>query len=261
MAQAFFVILGQSNGGFYGDVALPGCPWPGQVGYNFLNNTFAPYVDPFPGWAIPGGPGSGGSIWSRLGYLLYANPANPWDMIVWAPLIKEAQSSALWRPDGVCFPRITALKANWAAHNPPFQPTAYLWINGETDAWVTSMPYGYHTESVRQMVTAIRATGDNAPVFTSISTTCRAGAGGPDFGGLPQHEQMERLRRQDEMQREQHLLPDVLAHLNVRRGPNHDLISTHSRFDFCHYNSNGQYIAARQWEKVLLNAHAQRVIQ
>jgi hypothetical protein len=260
MAYIIIGILGQSNGGCYGPVRCPG-PWPGQVSFNYLNGQFSPWVDPLPGFAVPPGNNTGGSIWGRLGYLFHADPQNPWqDMICIAPLIKDAHSSAVWRPDGMCYPRIAALRASLAANNPPLQVGAWLWLNGETDAHETQMPYGYHTESVRLMVEGMRAAGDHAPVFTSVCTHCRSPETGYDYEApaVSREGRLARLRRQADLQHEQALMPGVLCNCGVFPGPNHDLIR--DRFDGCHFGDWGQWVAAEQWHETLKAAHAVGVI-
>lgn len=268
MGQIVLVALGQSNSIFYGRTPwpLPGNTYaPGGVFFNYLTGLFTPAADPLPGFVTPG-PGYGGSIWTRLMYLLSAEPAGPrkpWaDLVCVAPIGHASGPSEVWRQGGSSFPRIAAVRAAMAANNPPLTIGGYMWLNGETDGRDLSLAYGQHTENVRSLVEGIRAQGDNAPFFAAACTTCRIGVG-LSFDEVDGPTRTPLIKRQTSLRLEQSRLPDVLAHLNVKRGPDHDgAIAPESpgRWDRCHFGDVGQFVAAEQWRETLLDAHAAGIL-
>lgn len=265
MSKVFLVALGQSNSIFYGHTPwpLPGnTTAPGAVLYNYLNDQFTPAADPLPGFATPG-PGYGGSIWTRLLYLLSIEPAGPrrpWpEMVCIAPIGHASASSAVWRQDGPSFSRIAQVRA--AAANIGMQIGGYLWMNGETDGADLSMPYGQHTANVQNLVEGIRLAGDNAPFFAAQCTTCRNGVG-PSFELLDGPTRTAKIKRLASLRLEQSRLPYELAWANVRRGPDLDVIAPTppSRWDGCHLGDVGQFVAAEMWRETLLDSSAAGVI-
>ena len=265
MSKIVLVALGQSNSIFYGHTPwpLPGNNTaPGAVFYNYLTGLFTPAADPLPGFTIPG-PGYGGSIWTRLMYLLSIEPAGPrkpWpDMVCIAPIGHASAGSAVWRQDGPSFPRIAQVRAAVAALG--LSIGGYLWMNGETDGADLSMSYGQHTANVQNLVEGIRLQGCDAPFFAAGCTTCRNGVG-PSFEQIDGPTRTPKIKRVTSLRLEQSRLPDVLAWAGVERGPDLDIIAATapSRWDGCHLGDIGQFVAAEMWRETLLDASANQII-
>lgn len=260
MSNATFLIAGQSNANFCGDARWMQ-PGAGQVFYTLETNTFQQAYDSFPGWPSTPTITTGGSIWSRLGYILAAQPAPIWDSVCFAPVAVNGSSSESWTPSGANFNRFISARGCLSSWGKPL--TAIIWMQGETDA-LEYAPDGAYYDNVISMVDGLRFNGVACPVFVAICTECKlygpspGTPAGADFQLIPQpSERLNRWRWQERVQAEQRAL-QLRADKGIYAGANTDAIR--GRYDGCHLNSIGQYAAALRWFEVLTAAKANNII-
>lgn len=251
-------IIGQSLAGTSG--SHPYSPaGGGQIFFNYeLRDhptlAYQPAADPLPGW-----PGPGGTIWSRLGYIA-AHPGNPkiWDKWCYGLAPINGSSSSAWVPGQPGYTRIQTMRQRLAAVGMPIK--CWIWMNGELDG-MSDHPPDFHFNNVRAMVYQMRADGDNAPVFVAMETTYQQHAGamcGPMFQGLWPEIRAKRVKWQTRVQSEQYRLPDPA--LGIYRGADMDLIDCTGRYDGGHLNAVGAYFAAEMWYGVIRDAHSAGII-
>lgn len=255
--DAVFLIIGQSEHGFSGNVAQTVAA-TGALFFNMADGAFYTLADPLPGW---GTVGNGGSIWSRFGHLYQSVPNKPWPRVIFVMAAIPGSSSGSWTPTGANFAPY-AVGAYSAMVQRGFTPTAFLWGQGSKDnvAMVAgTVSTGQHTANVTAMVSGLRAAGITAPVIQARCCLCRqdtaanpAVALAPDFDACGQSDRLTRLNAEFQIQKEQAAIPAALASIGVRDGPNLDSISAGHRWDGNHMDSFGQEIAALLWLDVLL---------
>jgi len=244
------IVAGQSNAGSYGDVAYyePN----NDVQFYFGNGKCYPLADALAGFPVPPMPNSGGSIWTRFASIYHAAYPSG-GRIIYANIARNGVPIQNWRaPDGQDYPRIQQAVTGLAAKGWT-DIRAMLFMGGETDAMA---PYGsgaLATSALNTMVDGIRANGNSFPVFVGIVSTCRfktdGTSAGTDFQALSRTEAASRMAKQHEIQSA--LMKIEAPVKGLYAGANTDLISPSSRWDNCHLNGYGQWLAAQMWFDLL----------
>lgn len=248
-------IIGQSLAGPSGNT--PYAPAAaGQIFWNIerigLADEFYPAADPMAGWYGSGG----GTIWSRLGYLMAHQPTPLYDQVCYAIAAAPGTGSYYWRGDQPGMQRIRLTRQRLALQG--MRVSCWFWMNGELDASLDH-PGGYHRDNVLNMVGQMRADGDLAPVFVAKETTYQQYNGvpcGPMFQGLGPELRLARSAWQTRVQDEQHELRHNYANLGIYPGANMDLIDSTGRYDGGHLNAAGSDFAALLWFGVIAEAKA-----
>ena len=216
-----FVALtfGQSNGANYAQgrhAALP------QV-YFYEGSRCSAGRDP-----LPGAGGSGGSVWSRLGYELVRS--GRYDTIVFAGIAVSATGMAQWRVGGLLHASLISALQEMRAQG--LEPTHLLWQQGETDA-KQQVPAATYRQLFLAMAQSIREAGFSAPLYIAVSTYCKG-------------------RRSDEIRHAQIALAHDTPELHLRPGPDTDALrGPRWRYDDCHFSSEGASAAAVLWARAL----------
>lgn len=241
------IVAGQSNAGSYGDVAHYQANSDVQLWFG--TGTCYPLADGLAGFSPPPG-GGGGSIWTRFASIYHAaNPAG--GRIVLVDIANNGVPIQNWRQAGPDYPRIAMAVGALAVKG--WSPRVMLFMGGETDAMA---PYGSQaatTASLLSMVDGMRANGYTFPVFVGLSTTCRFKLNGTDagvdFNLLTRAEAAARLAKQFDIQTG--ILNAVDASRGLHIGVNTDLLGGAARWDRCHLNDYGQWVAAQMWFDML----------
>lgn len=216
------LVCGQSHAGNYGTPPANG----GAGVYAFADHTLFVAKDP-----LPGGDGYGGSIWSRLGALLRLDGRH--DAVVFAIAAEGSTRVADWAPGGRLHPRLEMRLQELATAG--LTPDAFLWLQGETDAWDPATAGADHAEKLVAVLAAVRRVFPNVPAVLATSTYGR---------GMMVNTQVRAAVRQVAG------LPGNFA------GPDLDLLGEAFRSDGVHLNAEGLEAAAQQWQRSLDHALA-----
>jgi hypothetical protein len=211
------LVFGQSNAGNFGNE-----PMEAAAGvYSFYRGRCYRAKDP-----LPGGDGSGGSIWSRLGSMLIESGV--YEKIIFVPASKGATTVGDWGPDGRMHYLLKLALRDALASG--FVFTHLLWQQGENDGFAGT-GFEEYEESFILMLDTIREAGVKAPVYVAVSTRCLR---------LPVPEVRKALKNLPKLR------PDILP------GPDTDELGPAERYDGCHFNSEGLEKAARLWLNKLI---------
>lgn len=125
---------------------------------------------------------------------------------------------------------------NLNAISEKYTVTDMLWHQGETDLnWGVST--SQYAASFSDMVSTVRATNVTAPIFVSIASLCNGG----DYPNNITNAQLEIINQIS----------------GVELGVNTDeLLPSTMRHDNCHFNEQGQRLAANEAAKLIVNYHA-----
>lgn len=268
--DAVFIVVGQSNGGFYGNVANT-TPSANTLFFNIHDNNFYDCSDPLPGWTIPPGTGTGGSIWSHLGDLYDQSGYKPWNRIIILPAVFYGSSSGSWAPNQPAYNDMLISSYNKMVAK-GFDVTAFIWMNGETDAigvGQNSFPAGEHLNQVEGMLNHLRNVDNiDTPFLIGKCSLCRlefstspsGSPAGPDYDFLPDNQRLPRLGGESQIRNEQHQLAYSPLTNNVYPGADTDLVGGSHRWDNCHLDHYGQYLSAKMWLDLLLRYKQQNII-
>lgn len=222
LAQRPFVILalGQSNSGNH---AAP------EYGANPAIQLMHAGTCAITGDPLPGGTGSGGSVWSLL-------PAKLQSMgfvqpVVLQLLAVESTSIDDWtRATSPLRQRlITTFTSNALAG---LLPDLVLWQHGEADARANTSPSKY-AAGLHKLARTLEYSGSRAPIMLARSTVCRSTPHQP--------------------------LRAVVGKLAAKPGrfvpgPDTDqVVDQGSRFDGCHFSNAGRHAAAQLWAQAIVN--------
>lgn len=176
---------------------------------------------------LPGGTGSGGSVWQRLPTLLtQMGEARP---VVLSVLAVDATTMDDWtRPDSPVRHRLASQLASMRHLGLP--PHFILWQQGEADARMGTSATDY-AEGLDKLAAILDEAGANAPVLLARSTICRT-------------EPSEEIHRAIETQ--------ISANRRWHGGPDTDtLTGDELRNGGCHFTALGLDRAARMWATAL----------
>lgn len=125
---------------------------------------------------------------------------------------------------------------NLNAISEKYTVTDMLWHQGESDLkWGVST--SQYIASFSDLVATVRAANVTAPIFVSIASFCNGG----DYPNNITNAQLEIINQIS----------------GVERGVNTDeLLPTEMRHDNCHFNEQGQRLAASEAAKLIVNYHA-----
>ena len=214
---AVIVVYGQSNAANYGTSRYAAR----EAVDNFdpaTGRCFAA-VDP-----LLGTDGSGGNFATRLGDILIQ--AGRYNRVILVPIAVEGASlSAL---NNAYADRIENVIAKLKAAK--LVPTHLLFQQGEKDAMMATTPAQYVSQ-LHRIVARFRAAGFEAPFYLSQSTKC----------DLADPKNSAAVRAGQELA--------IDATLNIRRGPDTDMIGNDGRNpnDGCHMNETGTLANAALW--------------
>lgn len=209
--------LGQSNAGNHGTSSTR----PEEPVTLIAEGKCVKAADP-----LPGGTGTGASIWQRLPALLsMQHDARP---VVLSVLAVDATSIEDWTsPD-------SPLKARLASHVASMRhlglaPALVLWQQGEADAQLATSVDEYAT-GLRRLATALNEAGANAPIILARSTICRSGPS-------------KAIRRSIDA--------TVANDHRFRLGPDTDGLSSDAFRNGCHLTDEGLDRAADMWARTI----------
>lgn len=205
-----FLVLGQSNAANHGDPR--GASEHGAVWWE--GQCFA-LADP-----VPGGTGSGGSVWPRFADAWFARTG---ERSLFVVLGVDATSVGEWAGNAHLVGSLAGLMAEMERHR--LQPDAVFWQQGEADArrGTTASVYA---ERLAVVIERLRAAGVSSPVFLARSTRCRSDAFEPVRLAI------SRL---------------VDSHVDILAGPDTDQVALEARHDGCHFGAEGLDQAALAW--------------
>jgi hypothetical protein len=171
---------------------------------------------------LPGGTGTGGSIWQRLPALLsaqgYPQP------IALSVLAVDATSIADWTgPHSPLKDRLISHLASM--HRLGLTPNFILWQQGEADAQLGTSSDDYAV-GLGRLATMLREAGMNVPIILASSTICRST---PNMT----------IRRAIES--------TLLSDNHFRQGPDTDILSGETFRNGCHLTAIGLDSAAKMW--------------
>jgi len=205
--------LGQSNAGNHGSAPTHAAE-PVTV---FADGKCVIATDP-----LPGGTGTGGSIWQRLPALLaQQKESRP---IVLSPLAVDATTIDDWtNPSSPLAKRLVSHVASMKHRGLP--PDLVLWQQGEADALrgTGSEQYSAGLDRLAAMLTEV---GNDAPLVLARSTICRS---------PPSTEIRTAIEGR------------VSTNQRFRLGPDTDTLSSDSVRNSCHLTSAGLDSAAKMW--------------
>lgn len=214
MRPLVILALGQSNAANHGS--------PGQRPWEpvtlVAEGKCISAVDP-----LPGGTGTGGSIWQRLpAALRELQTTTP---VVVSVLAVEASSIDEWtRRDSALRQRLMEHVAS--LRRVELMPAFVLWQQGEADAR-NGIKAAEYAQQLEALTAIIEAAGAHAPIILARSTICRS---------APNDE----IRNAIESK--------TVSDHRFRLGPDTDLLSGERfRYDGCHLTTDGLRSAARMW--------------
>lgn len=230
-AGAHFVVMGQSNAGCHAQRRT--VTQTGKVFAEYLGET-VPYADPVRGtttweWGE-------GSIWGLVGDALVSSGKYP--NVTFTNISRGGSSVEAWsREDWEAMPRF------WGDEQPAFdlidetflriQPTAVIWMQGESDRGNDPVAYAY---ALLNVVRHVRQYTD-APFYVGVATFCG------DAGG------------DEAIRQAQYGIVSANPELNLRHGADTDIAAPLAdrmfHADHCHLSWSGQQAAAQAWFEVL----------
>lgn len=154
--------IGQSN------AANHGC-CRGRAGiqiYALHEDNYYTAVDP-----MPGGSGSGGSVWTRLGPRLLEKPGV--ESVVFACVAQGSSSVESWVRQGSNFWRIESALQSFSSNN--VKISVVVWHQGETESWSRHSDGYFYQEKLKEVILSLRSLGIDAPIF--VCQTSRDGEG------------------------------------------------------------------------------------
>ncbi len=203
--------LGQSNAGNHGETRADSA-----FGVLWAEGNCYRIVDP-----LPGGTGSGGSIWSRLASILGTQKLR--NELIVSVLAVDATQAVNWVQPGPISTELT--RTADALRSQRLTVSAVLWQQGEADARAATSKEDY-SAALTILIDRLRAVGISGPVLLARSTRCRAPSSA--------------------------VVRDATARVvetepNVYLGPDTDALGDEFRFDGCHFNDAGLQRAALMW--------------
>lgn len=206
--------LGQSNAANHGERTST----PSNPIILFANSKCILATDP-----LPGGTGSGSSIWSRLPrHLSMRNPKRP---LVLSVIGIDATTITDWTSQQSPLPRLlTAHVKSMKAFG--LLPQVVLWQQGEADARLGTSSEAYGA-GLGKLANYLTDAGSDAPILLALSTVCRAE---PNIA----------IRTA--------ISTIALKNDRFKVGPDTDALNAADmRFDACHFSITGLNLAAKLW--------------
>lgn len=176
---------------------------------------------------LPGGTGTGSSIWQRLPALLSTQKdSRP---IVLSVMAVDATSIADWTAAR------SPLGARLTAHVTTMRqlglaPDLVLWQQGEADAR-SGTGSGDYAAGLARLAAMLGEAGSNAPIILARSTVCLSGPNAAIRGAI--ESTVSRDRR-------------------FRLGPDTDTLSAETFREGCHLTSEGLESAAKMWAATII---------
>lgn len=205
--------LGQSNAGNHGSPPSGTAAPVTLIGEGKCISATAP---------LPGGTGTGDSIWQRLPALLSTQKETR--PIVLSILAVDATSIADWTsPHSPLRERLAAHVASM--HRLGLAPDLILWQQGEADARRGTSANEYVT-GLGLLAAALNEAGANAPIILARSTVCRSSPSAAIRGAVE---------------------ATVASDRRFRLGPDTDALSGDTFRNGCHLTAEGLDSAAKMW--------------
>jgi len=220
------LVMGQSNAANAGSELFSS---PCINTFNFYQGKYYPLKDP-----LLGANGNGGSVWSRLGYMLIEN--NFANVVIVAPVAVGGTTIEQWISGGDLNYLIGETIGHLNAAN--LTVTHVLWHQGESNnsiLYPNSTPAQNamtYASNFRLLVDHLRNLGIQSPIFPAVATRC---------ADLTPDVYLQ--------QAQQNLAVDSLGVFN---GPNTDILGLEYRYDECHFNGEGLDVHAILWLNSLL---------
>lgn len=214
------LVMGQSNAANHADPAPAGGAPGSQMPVLHLGGCG------LAGAPVPGGTGTGGSLWPAVNQALGGRWAGR--PIVWAEIAVDASTIGEWTAPN------SQLRTYWQQQidrikGTPWPVVAVLWQQGEADARDRTAMADYR-DALAALRTGVAARGIDAPWWIARSTYCP-----PHDGGQVREAVRELL---------------VIPNSGFREGPDTDTISLPLR-NGCHFTAEGAARAAAMWAEVL----------
>ncbi len=251
---------GQSNHGFYGSVADTAVA-PNALFYNGLDGLWYECADSLPGYAVPPGTGTGGSIARSFAGQYNAGATKPWNRMIHATAVTYGSRSSSWVPGQSNFTHLVNVHNNLVSTG--FTPSAILVALGEADNvdlfYGLQNPGDYYNNFIA-MTDGLRAGGITTPIILSICSLCRLKTSvsphlpiGPDFEPEVPADRPKRFECETQIMLEQANLIINQQGRGIYAGPNLNAISANRRWDGVHLDNYGQFYGGSGWlGKVLL---------
>lgn len=224
------LVLGQSNAANHGGIDRSGQSLPKEV---FVISNGACYSSADP---LPGGTGSGGSIWTRLPEALAQQGIDrPLALLL---IAVESTPIRAWTEYGLLEAQVEHELSG--LHSLGFEPDLVLWQQGEADAKLGTAEEVY-LRRLERLLAGLRRQGAAGPVLLARSTVCY----GPP--NLPVRSAIERAATE---------LP------NAAPGPDLDTLVGEDRLGAekggCHFSSSGLTHAAQLWAQSIARSLPKR---
>lgn len=222
------LMLGQSNAANHGQPSQPRSAAAAALVFDG-HGCFA-MQDP-----LPGGTGSGASIWSQLPAALGRQGiAGPIEISV---LGVESTTINEWaRASSPLHQRLRQQLT--ALQNARWQPDLVLWQQGEADAMAGTSAAAYQHD-FEQLLITLQSHGIKAPVMTALSTYCAGRQEAGDAAASVIRAALTDLPRR---------LPQVVV------GPDTDRLINQHRWQKCHFSATGLSAAAELWAGQIADA-------
>lgn len=210
--------LGQSNAGNHGSLPPITITEPVTL---FAEGKCIKTTDP-----LPGGTGTGGSIWGRLPDLLSKQKDDR--QIVLSVLAVDATSIEDWTsPESQLRERLSLHVASMIHLG--LAPNFVLWQQGEADSRIGTSTEVYSI-GLNRLATTLNKAGANAPIILARSTVCRS----------PPNTTIRSI-----------IETTVSYGHGFHLGPDTDILSSDMRKDGCHLTAEGLDSAAKMWAKII----------
>lgn len=191
--------------------------------HNFYNSKCYHAADPLLGTG-----GYSGTVWSRLGDLMFDN----YDSVVIASFGIPATSVSQWAEGGVHNHIISEVVEDMKVNG--MSPDYILWHQGESDVeHTTTQQYYDRFLSIRK---TIRDHNITAPIFVAKASICQV---------------VPNIYNKMIIDAQQKLIEDFD---DILEGPNTDTLGFEWRHDDCHFSSVGVWEHAYLWKEAFTNA-------
>lgn len=209
------LVLGQSNAANHGAERHDGTP----SSYVFRESRCFAARDP-----LPGGTGSGGSIWSRFGPMLSRAAGDR--PVMFTVHAVEATTIEDWTSNAAMTAHLARVLEEMSSAG--FAPQFVFWQQGEADA-LAQTPTSEYRRRLLALVTGLRDRNVNAPFVLALSTRC----GDADRRPIRQ------------------AIASVIGTSGILGGPDTDGIGPDLR-EGCHFTAAGLQRAAELWLEAVL---------
>ena len=172
----------------------------------------------------------GGSPWINMGKILINKGV--FKRIVLIPIAEGGTYINSWAPGGHLNRRLILTLSRLAKLG--IYPNGFIFQQGEAESAILGYSGKIWANAFVDIVSSIRSTGNEGPIFVAQSTICGKGNKNRDAIRWAQAEVVKMSE-------------------GVIKGPDTDIINLEDRYDLCHLSAIGQQEQAKLWAAVLSN--------